>query len=481
MKSLTRREALRSGGKVLVGSALVGCSSDFDTSGQDPKLSQPDDAATGLYDKGAVPIAASGWTKTQGMGAQYACLDEDLVTDVLVIGAGLAGSSLALHLSELDISTVVLEARQPGWGASGRNAGHVLPLLRDMEVFEQFPDQGRAFFELFREHHTLPFDIANRYAIDCDAVQSGYLNAMTSQSAFEKFRQASLPPAKKLGQTLIDVDAATMRQMTGSDYYSHGLLYESGGRINPYLFTQGMIKAAVDNGARVFGDSIATTVSPEGQGWQVQLENGSSVRCDKLVFCTNAYSTNIVPEFQRGCYPLTAYALSTAPLPAQIRDIVLPSRAALAQVPIDLNPFIIDGHNRIVTASLPSRFRPADAQWHFRQHLKWIHRTWPETRDVPIELESYWTGRVAMREREFPGMYQLNSGIYGLMHFNAWGNVMAPLMGRSLAQAIASDRPDQLPFPIVKPDAIANPGKQEFLIRSLMIPAARIAQDFGFI
>ena len=156
-------------------------------------------------------------------------------------------------------------------------------------------------------------------------------------------------------------------------------------------------------------------------------------------------------------------------------------RAGLAQVPVDLNPFIVDGYNRIVTASIRSRSRPADAQWHFQQRLKWIHRTWPETRDVPIELEAYWTRRVAMREREFPGLYQLSSGIYGLMHFNAWGNVIAPLMARSLAQAIASDRPDQLPFPLVKPDVIANPGKQEFLIRSLMIPAARIAQDFGLI
>ena len=58
---------------------------------------------------------------------------------------------------------------------------------------------------------------------------------------------------------------------------------------------------------------------------------------------------------------------------------------------------------------------------------------------------------------------------------------MAPLMARSLAQALADDRPDRLPFPIVKPDAIANPGKQEFLIRSLMIPAARLAQNFGLI
>jgi hypothetical protein len=33
-------------------------------------------------------------------------------------------------------------------------------------------------------------------------------------------------------------------------------------------------------------------------------------------------------------------------------------------------------------------------------------------------------------------MYQLASGIYGLMHFNAWGNVMAPMMGMALAKAM---------------------------------------------
>lgn len=479
MKDITRREALKSGGTLLVGGAIVGCSPDIDTTGEGTEPVPSQRAATDLYDKGAIPITESGWTKTQGIGPHYPSPGQDLHTDVLVIGAGLAGSSVALHLSELNIDTVVLEARQPGWGASGRNAGHVLPLLRDMSVFEQFPDQGRAFFELFREQHTLPFDIARRYDINCDAVESGYLNAMTSQSAFEKFKQQSLAPAELLGQTLIDVDAAAMHEMTGSRYYSHGLLYKSGGRINPYLFTHGMIRAAVANGARVYGDSVASTVSPQGQGWRVQLEGGNSVSCDTLVFCTNAYSTEVMPSFQQAFYPVTAYALSTAPLPAQLRDIMMPSRATLAQVPVDLNPFIIDGHNRIVTASIPSRSRPSDAQWHFQQHLKWIHRTWPEARDVPVELESYWTGRVAMREREFPGMYQLDSGVYGLMHFNAWGNVMAPLMGRSLAQAIASDRMDQLPFPVVKPDTIANPGKQELLIRSFMIPAARLAQRFG--
>ena len=478
---LTRRNALKHGGYLLMGSALIGCGEQKDDRVTASPTTDPSESLRDLYDSGTVPIADSGWTKTLGVAPSYPGLSVDLNTDVLIIGAGLAGSSLALHLSELGINTVVLEARQPGWGASGRNAGHVLPLLRDLEVFDQFPDQGRAFFELFSAHHTIPFDIARQYDIDCDATESGYLNAMTSQRSFDKFAQSSARSAERLGQKVKHLDAAAMREMTGSEYYSHGVLYESGGRINPYLFTSGMIKAAAHRGARVFGDSVATSISPDGQGWRVQVTNGTSVRCDKVVFCTNAYSTGIVPEFQHGCYPLTAYALSTEPLPAEICNDIMPSRATLAQVPIDLNPFLVDGYNRIVTASLPSRARPEDANWHFQQHLDWIHRTWPKTRDVPIKLEAYWTGRVAMREEEFPGMYEISPGLYGLMHFNAWGNVMAPLMGMALAQSLVSDRPDQLPFPIVRPDRISNPGKQEFLIRSLMIPAARVGQSLGLI
>lgn len=462
-------------------SALAGCDEREDFAEQGSMKSDASNSDRNLYDTGAVPIATSGWTRSKGVSPKYPGLNDDLVTDVLVIGAGLAGGSLALHLSSLGINTVVLEARQPGWGASGRSAGHVLPLLKDLELFEQFPDRGRAFFELFSAHHTIPFDIANQYGIECGATQSGYLNAMRTQRAFDKFSKFSAHSADRLGQSVKHLDATAMRELTGSVYYPYGVLYESGGHINPYLLTSGMIKEARRKGARMYGDSVATTVLPEGNGWRVLVANGSSVRCDKAIFCTNAYSTEIVPEFQHGCYPITAYALSTEPLPPEIRETVMPSRATLAQQPIDFNPFLMDRDNRIIATSLPSQARPADADWHFQQHLHWIHKVWPETRDVPIKLEAYWTGRFAMREHKFPGMYETAPGIYGLMHFNGSGNVMAPLMGMALANAIAKDRPDQLPFPIMQPDRIANPGKKEFLIRNLIMPAVRVAQRLELI
>ncbi|WP_235965157.1 NAD(P)/FAD-dependent oxidoreductase [Sediminihaliea albiluteola] len=483
MGKISRRDVLKQGSALLVAGSLTACAEGDSSASAKVGASKAEfsDASHQAYDSGTVPLASSGWTKTLGEGPDYPSLSEDLSCDVLIVGAGLAGCSLALHLAELGVDTVVVEARQPGWGASGRNAGHVLPLLRDVKLFEQFPDKGEAFFKLFQEHHTIPFDIAAKYNIDCDATQSGYLNAMSSQKAFDKFARSAARPAERLGQSIKHLDAAQMRDMTGSDYYPYGVLYESGGRVNPYLLSSGMAAAAQGLGARIFGDSAAKKLSPEGSGWKVQVEQGATVRCDKVIFCTNAYATDIVPAFKQSCYPMTAYALCTEPLPDELYDIIMPSRATLAQVPIDLNPLVVDAHKRIVTASMPSRRRPADAQWHFEHHLKWIQRTWPEAQDFPIKLESYWTGRVAMRDQEFPGMYQHAEGVYGLMHFNAWGNVMAPMMGMALAQALAADRLDQLPFPLVSAQPVANPGKQEFIIRSLMIPAARIAQDFGVI
>src|ERR1700746_2374634 len=49
--------------------------------------------------------------------------------DVVVIGAGFSGLSTALHLREAGVDVAVVEAMEPGWGASGRNNGQGSPTL----------------------------------------------------------------------------------------------------------------------------------------------------------------------------------------------------------------------------------------------------------------------------------------------------------------------------------------------------------------
>src|SRR3954469_15436155 len=51
----------------------------------------------------------------------------DLDVDICVVGAGLAGLTVALEAARLGASVAVLEGRQVGWNASGHQLGTVMP------------------------------------------------------------------------------------------------------------------------------------------------------------------------------------------------------------------------------------------------------------------------------------------------------------------------------------------------------------------
>ena len=65
------------------------------------------------------------WVETAVAAPSCVMLEDNLKTDVLVIGAGFTGLSSALHLVEQGVSVVLLEAGCIGYGGSGRNAGLV--------------------------------------------------------------------------------------------------------------------------------------------------------------------------------------------------------------------------------------------------------------------------------------------------------------------------------------------------------------------
>ena len=65
-------------------------------------------------------------------------LTDDIEEDLVIVGAGFTGLSAALHLAEAGLSVVALEAKEIGWGASGRNGGQVNP------AFDVLPSGVRA-------------------------------------------------------------------------------------------------------------------------------------------------------------------------------------------------------------------------------------------------------------------------------------------------------------------------------------------------
>ncbi|MFN5715415.1 MAG: NAD(P)/FAD-dependent oxidoreductase, partial [Bradyrhizobium sp.] len=74
--------------------------------------------------------------------------------DVVIIGGGFTGLSTALHLREANVDVAIVEAAEPGWGASGRNNGQVIPTLSRPDpddIIKRHGSAGERFVAMLRD------------------------------------------------------------------------------------------------------------------------------------------------------------------------------------------------------------------------------------------------------------------------------------------------------------------------------------------
>src|SRR5215218_2332432 len=92
-------------------------------------------------------------------------LEGSVQADVVIIGAGFTGLSTALHLREAGVDVAIVEAAEPGWGASGRNNGQVIPTLSrpdPEDIVAKHRASGERFVALLRDSASTLFDVARK-------------------------------------------------------------------------------------------------------------------------------------------------------------------------------------------------------------------------------------------------------------------------------------------------------------------------------
>ncbi|GAH06294.1 unnamed protein product, partial [marine sediment metagenome] len=120
----------------------------------------------------------SWYTATVNQQLEFPPLRGEAVADVCIIGGGYTGLSTAIHLRQMGYSVVLLEANKIGWGASGRNGGHVGTGQRtDQHTLEKMVglDHAKALWQLGLEAVDTVCGLIDEHGINCE-LKSGNLH-----------------------------------------------------------------------------------------------------------------------------------------------------------------------------------------------------------------------------------------------------------------------------------------------------------------
>lgn len=370
-------------------------------------------------------------------------LEQPAECDVVIIGAGYTGLSAALHLAAAGQSVVVLEAAEPGFGCSGRNGGQVNPastrMLPDEVLNELGPAWGEKYLRFGDRSTRIVFELIDRYNIQCEAVQPGYVQGGYGNRG----QRVSEQWASQWGRRGIDIELLNREQVEqriGTRCYQSGFVDPRGGNVQPLSYARGLARAAQQHGAQVHGQSAAESIKRHGSQWVVSATSGATVTARRVVIATNGYTDELWPGLRESIVPTASYLSATEPLDEQTLAKVLPGRHAVsesARVLVyyrrdDAGRFILGAHGNLSNTSEFGRTdhvrREAVRLFPVLAGVKWTH---------------HWAGWPAITPNHFPHLFELDDGVYAGLGYNGRGVASATLMGSQIADLLL-DRAEPL-------------------------------------
>ncbi|MEZ5412591.1 MAG: FAD-dependent oxidoreductase [Acidimicrobiales bacterium] len=298
--------------------------------------------------------------------------------DLCVVGGGYAGLWTALIAKERDPErdVVLIDAREVGSGASGRNGGFMESSLTHgiANGQERFPDELAVLEQLGLENLEAIESAIRRYKIDCDYERTGVIDVATTQhvpSYVAELRQ-DMGLLRRLGQRVELLNQTEVRAQVNSPTYVGGLWRKDrAALVDPARLVWGLKAAAEELGVRIYEDTKATRIERDGIGVLVTTPLGR-VRAAKVALATNAYK----PLLRRiGHYiaPVYDYCMVTEPLtPAQIADIGWTQRQGLTDISNQFHYYRLTEDNRILWGGY-------DTIYYFRGRVNQELENRPET------------------------------------------------------------------------------------------------------
>lgn len=359
--------------------------------------------------------------------------------DTVIIGGGLAGLTTALELARADVSVVVLEAEQVGFGASGRNGGIVSPSFacgEDAIARRVGPVAAKALHKLTiegvdRVRATIE-DLGIAGADPCP----GLLSLRRFDAKDDILAHAALF-ASEYGYEMAYLDRDALRAVLKTDRYFHGLRDRRAFHMHPLNYLRGIADEVERLGGRIFEGSRA--VSQDLGIVKVIGTAGGRVSARRAVFAAGGYADGLLPQLRRGVLPIATYMMISEAAPEVIASAIKTPEAMLDDRRASDYYRVVDGGKRLLWGGRITT-RAASESAVAAELRREMVATYPQLAGLKTELA--WSGLMGYARHQMPQIGKLQDGVWHCTAFGGHGLNTTAIGGKVLAEAMLgqSDR-----------------------------------------
>jgi glycine/D-amino acid oxidase-like deaminating enzyme len=356
----------------------------------------------------------------------------DLDADICVVGAGLAGLTVALEAARLGASVVVLEGRHVGWSASGALLGTVMPGfglgLQDLIARIGLED-AKELWDLSKEGAEYVRAQATEQQMPGIAVTDGVLEVSNVDVGDRLISELQML-GEDFGTEVEGWQIDQVRAQLKTDRYFHGIYFPKAFQIDGRKYVHGLAALATRAGARIFEDTPVVGIDASGIRKRI-VTPSARLRASHIVLAGNVHLGAPSRRLSETLLPVWRYAGITEPLGDRLSDAIAFKGSVMDTDGVDQFR-IVDG-GRLMWAS-PETTWDARPRGQAAGIARRIRTIFPQLGRV--QIEDVWGGVIGQTVHGMPQVGQLRRGLWVASGFGRQGLATSAMAGQLIARSI---------------------------------------------
>jgi len=388
-----------------------------------------------------------GWLNQLPKRLNIKTLNEDLICDYLIVGAGYTGLSVARKLSEIDNkkNIILIDAQLAGEGGSSRNSGYLVDTtLNDGFTSNKDIESYQKKVKIYELGIKTVKKYIKEHRVDCDFNECGKYFASSKKEDEVKAKSFS-NLLSKLGYKNKFLDQKELQSRLGTSFYKIGVYTEGGILLNPGKLVRSMVDTLPSN-VKLFENSQLLSWKKINDKIECEFKN-NTIKADKIIFSTNGFlsSLNIQKNYN---FPITLTASMTRPLSNdEFANIgapkewgVLPIRPMGATIRFTKDKRILIRNTAEIRN--PYSMNAQELSKRVKSHLKGIQKRFPNLPDDIIQ--DSWSGIVCRSGNSSQIFEKIDDKIFAAGCYNGSGIGVGTLFGEQIAIMASNMQSDEI-------------------------------------